>query len=311
MDQVTANQNQLAKLRDTEIDLSEFGQEPLLLARISDDPMHMGVVGIVASILMLASPGFNWLLLAAFWLFNANDIVWSLGEDAEEDDEGGPIVDTSAQEVIDEAEATPEQQPQQSDNWVDEAVDDGAYSLPEAQAQPWPPVVETVPVTTGFQRAKDVIADTTPADLLNLMGESAPDWLKRAAVSEGVFVSPGPLECERLDAPEAFEKPVVQVVSGTGLQPVSASEPVRNQFQSEPVAKPVLDYSAALAKIAEKAPYTVPVQGPKGQVYHIVKTAVAAGKSQNWMVENLFQLSKGKNQPYQDAVRYIKWVKDQ
>lgn len=302
MTQITVRQNQLAKLRDTEIDLSEFGQEPLLLAQVSDDPMHMGVIGIVASILMLAAPGFNWLLLAGFWLFNANDIVWALGEDVEDEDDG-PVVDTSAQEVVDDVEADPAQQPQQSDNWVDEAVDDGSYSLPETQAKTWPPVVETVPVTVGFQRAIDVIADTTPADLLNLMGDDAPNWLKRVAVSEGAFVPPEPLECERLDVPESLVEPGFEPVQEDGSVHGSGSGSVQ-EFSGS-------DHEQALVKAVDNGPYVVPVIGIKGQCYWLVRTAIALGKSQTWIVENLFGAKKGGSIAYKNAVAYIKWVKEQ
>ena len=287
---LTTTKKQLAKLPEPEFDFSEFGQEPQLLAKVSADPMHIGVVGIVGSIIIFASPGMNLLLLAAFWLFNINDIVWALGEDEEEEPEA---VDVQAEEVV-ETERVP-------DNWVDAAVDNDEYALPTAFGGS-APSMEELPVKRAFSietyaEASDMICDG-PQALLEVMGDRAPDWVRAAAQTP---------EPSQEHTPESLLEPVVRAVH----EPVQACEPVSNRFVTKPVVEPVRDFESQLNTMVEKGPYVIPVHGPKGSVYHIVRTAINAEKSQNWMVQNLFGASKGNNQPYKDAVAYIQWVKSQ
>ncbi len=284
----------------------EFGQEPHLLARVSDDPLHIGAIGAVISIGILCLPGANLFLLVWFWFLNASDIVWSLGEDPEEEYEKA-VLDVKAQEVIEEGNAAQVAA-------FGQKLDCLGNPVVKTEQPAWPPPVEVQPMATGFTRAKDVIAQSSPEDLLNLMGDDAPDWLK-LQVAQNTFEYPEPYPEERLDGPEpvaahtpeSFVAPAVRAVR----EPVSGDGSNLNRCNSEPVAKPVQGDLGVLEQSLKDAPYVIPVQGVKGRVYHIVRNAIALQKSQNWMTKELFGASKGSNQAYTDAVAYIKWVKEQ
>lgn len=295
MNQLTTKTNQL-QLPEVEVDLG-FGEEPQLLAHVSDDPMHISVIGVILSIVILCMPGAQLLLLACFWLLNGSDIAWALGED-EEDEFEGDTLETQAQAVIDSADET-----EQSVK-----LDCLGNAISEVSQPSWPPSVEVEPVVTGFTRAKDVIAQSSPADLLNLMGDDAPDWLK-LQVAQSTFEYPEPRPEERLDAPvpaaaHTPEVPLKSVVSEISSFEISPETDLKRP-------ETISEISPEFQRIFNNSPYVVPVIGTKGNVFYYTKTCLNKGMTQTEVCDRMFGAKPGSTTLYKNAVDYIKWVKSQ
>lgn len=296
----------LARVDTDEIELDiQFGQEPLGLAHIVQDKAMIVTGTLVLTWLGWISGGPLLGLLAAY--VGANDLKFSrpksdqkpwFSVEDEPEDEIAETVDTTATEVIE-----PETVAQKLDCLGNPVV--------KVEAQVWPPVVETQPATVGFKRAKDVVAEChSPKDLLSLMGDDAPDWLK-LQVAQDTFEYPEPYPEERLDGPgpvaayvpESLFEPMVRAVHEPVQDNGSGSGSVQ-QFNGS-------DFEIGLQKAVQNGPYVVPVVGSKGRCYSFVRTAIALEKSQTWISENLFGAKKGGSKTYQNAVEYIKWVQKQ
>lgn len=224
----------LARLKDIEppVLMDGFGETPLALARVMDDPAQVAVVGIVSAFIASAvAPGTALLVGGLILGVTINDMIFVLRDDA---------IDVEAEEVAQEAE---------------EDADDSARRdvlgnvLPERLAASWPPVVPSTDETAGlnakaWREAKTALLESDPVGLAEVMGDDAPRWLLDAAAAQrAAFANPpeyvpgrtpvGPTE----PAPEtqsvtSSDRPVTgsgdrEVTTGDGChrdQPVTASD---------------------------------------------------------------------------------------
>ncbi len=280
----------MSEIVSTKQPQSNLGECPMVLARVTDDPMHIGVVGGIGVLMLLSLPGWS-LIPAGLALYAvANDVIWALTDDTDSDEK--PAIDTEATEVKDPIAALKERSP---DNWVDNS------GLPEM----WKPRVEPVePVSTGFKRAADVVADSSPAELLALLGERAPQWLQSAAIAQEIAAAEPALEPEppAVNTPEIPFEPMVPGGSGSGSGSVHGSGS-GSVHGSDAVL-------AGLMQAVAAGPRVVPVMGVRGKTYNIVKTALQLEKSQTWIIENIFGVKKGGSTKYKSSVSYIRWVKE-
>ena len=270
----------------------QFGKEPLGLAHLVQDKAMIATGTIVATWLgwILGGP-----ILGGIALYmGVNDLKlkqpkkadkkpwFSLDEDEEFE---GETVDTQAKEV----DSSPAKQ---SDNWVDEAMSQGSYSLPRPSTQSWPPPMAEVNRQLderAYSEAKDIVADG-PEALLELLGDSAPGWVRAAC-------EPAPVH-----TPESLSSQGVSAVrsDSSGISSEAGSFEVRSTGSD-----------TQLNQILVNAPYVVPVIGVKGNCFFHVKIAIASNKSQTWISENMFGAKRGDNRLYRESVKYIQWVKEQ
>ncbi|MEM1242753.1 MAG: hypothetical protein AAGI45_23225 [Cyanobacteria bacterium P01_H01_bin.26] len=175
----------LSRLNEAvEVDLSQFGDEPLLLGRVLDDPLHLLLGGGLLSLFALAAPGAGWILAAGVAAATANDIRWAFTEDVEGDDFDGETIDTDAA-AVDPVEQLKADSP---DNWIDTAVEQGFDVIPGSNAQQWPPSTPTPAAvnsrlnTLAYNEARDLVIEG-PDALLDLLGDQTPDWVRSAAAA--------------------------------------------------------------------------------------------------------------------------------
>ncbi|MEM9804054.1 MAG: hypothetical protein AAF959_02155 [Cyanobacteria bacterium P01_D01_bin.56] len=172
----------LSKLNEgIELDLDAFGENPMLLGRVLDDPLHLLLGGGLLSMFALAAPGAGWILAAGIAFSTANDIKWALLED-EGDEFDGDTVETDAVEVVDPIERLKKVSP---DNWVDKAIADGFNVMPSSRSEQWPPATGQT-----FEQVRDYFLGAGPDALVqSLPDELVPAWLMNAADEQRAAVS--------------------------------------------------------------------------------------------------------------------------
>lgn len=164
----------LSVLEDIAIDMSDIsiGENPVLLGRLIDDPLHLILGGGLLGMFALALPGAGWLVALGVVGATINDTAWAL----DDDDFDGETVDVQADPVAALRNSSP-------DSWVDTALSQGYQVLPESTDSDWPPAVQSKAFSIEtYSEALDMLADG-PDAIVAFLGDRAPDWVRSAATA--------------------------------------------------------------------------------------------------------------------------------
>lgn len=179
--------SKLSKLNDVgfELDFSDltesFGERPLLLGWVVDDPVKIMLGGGFGAFVSLALPGVGLILAGGIVYTVVNDTVWAFrGEYPDDDNFDGETVDAKVEEVP-ESDPVAQAREQAPDNWVDASLESGDYEMPQSNPQQWPPAAVNDRLNEMvYTEAKDMVAEG-PQAVLELLGDTAPEWVRRAA----------------------------------------------------------------------------------------------------------------------------------